>query len=108
FVRHPLSPHRDARALGLASCSNSHEPTRKKFFRGRALLSGGRGRRFKSSHSDQHFRFKSATYIALRRVPCRSAFPPEAPRKPRAEIHIYLATNGGSSPRHPHAGPLLA
>ena len=27
--------------------------------RGRALLSGGRGRRFKSSHSDQRFPWKS-------------------------------------------------
>jgi hypothetical protein len=53
---------------------------------GRPLPSGGRGRRFKSSHSDQISTCKSVTYITIRHAPRKSVLPAEAPRKPRAEI----------------------
>jgi len=56
----------------------------------RALFSGGRGRRFKSSHSDQHASTFSAAYGGIGEKFEEGCFSAEALRKPAAENSIPL------------------
>jgi hypothetical protein len=55
---------------------------------GRPLPSGGRGRRFKSSHSDQHSSTFSAAYGGIDEKFEEGRFSAEALRKPAAENSI--------------------
>jgi hypothetical protein len=110
--RHPLSRPRNAPRSGSPPRLERNFPpipvsqgAKGESFRGRALLSGGRGRRFKSSHSDQKTPMTPISYgVAAEAVEDRP-FSAEALRKPREVIrtHFAVSPKGLRPDRHAHA-----